>query len=95
MYLHIFLYLCIYFYIFSWQILFLNFFSTLDIPCVELLHVLQKVNKELKALSFTVPDLFHQSTPEDWKEKQDSVILRNWDVESKHNYDNNMHAMMV
>ena len=88
------LFSCLFLYSFV-QVLFLNVFSTLNTPCVTLLRTLQILNAELKKLSHDLPELFHQSTPDDWNEKQENVVLRTWDVESKHNYDNNMHLMTV
>ncbi|XP_065066167.1 zinc finger ZZ-type and EF-hand domain-containing protein 1-like isoform X1 [Rhopilema esculentum] len=76
-------------------VLFLNLFSTMDLPSVKLLNTLQSMDMELKKVSQQVPELFHQSTTDEWSDKQENVTLRTWDVESRHNYDNNLRVVMV
>ena len=67
----------------------------MDLPSVKLLNTLQSMDMELKKVSQQVPELFHQSTTDEWSDKQENVTLRTWDVESRHNYDNNLRVVMV
>ncbi|PVD39043.1 hypothetical protein C0Q70_01670 [Pomacea canaliculata] len=58
--------------------------------CVTLLHSFYPLSQQLSSLEKMAPALFPEITSENWCDmKNDDIVLRTWDVESPHNYDNN------
>ncbi|XP_078346247.1 zinc finger ZZ-type and EF-hand domain-containing protein 1-like isoform X2 [Oculina patagonica] len=76
-------------------VLFLNLFTNVDTICMPVLRSLQPVSLELKKFSNKYPELFFKIDSEEWNKTQGQTVLRTWDVESAHNYENNQDVKMV
>lgn len=76
-------------------VLFLNLFTDVDAICMPVLRSLQPVSLELKKFSNKYPELFFKIDSEEWNKTQGQTVLRTWDVESLHNYENNQDIKMV
>lgn len=83
-------YLLIYF-----QVLFLNLFSQIQINSVRLLRHLQPLAFILCKISKLLPELFTSGNGLDSLQKQEDTTLREWELESDHDYENNMHFTKV
>ncbi|KAK7482310.1 hypothetical protein BaRGS_00026438, partial [Batillaria attramentaria] len=63
---------------------------------VSLLHSFYTLSQELTSLEKYAPSLFPEMTSDNWCEmKNDDIVLRTWEVESPHNYDNNSSITQV
>ncbi|XP_068674922.1 zinc finger ZZ-type and EF-hand domain-containing protein 1-like [Montipora foliosa] len=76
-------------------VLFLNLFTNVDSICMPMLRSLQPVSLELKKFSNKYPELFFKIDSEEWNKTQGQTVLRTWEVESLHNYENNQDIKMV
>ncbi|XP_073246845.1 zinc finger ZZ-type and EF-hand domain-containing protein 1-like isoform X1 [Porites lutea] len=76
-------------------VLFLNLFTNVDAICMPVLRSLQPVCLELKRFSNKYPELFFKIDSEEWNKTQGQTVLRTWEVESLHNYENNQDIKMV
>lgn len=76
-------------------VLFLNLFTNVDSICLPVLRSLQPVSLELKKFSNKYPELFFKIDSDEWNKTQGQTVLRTWDVESLHNYENNQDIKMV
>ncbi|XP_020615974.1 zinc finger ZZ-type and EF-hand domain-containing protein 1-like isoform X2 [Orbicella faveolata] len=76
-------------------VLFLNLFTNVDSICMPVLRSLQPVTLELKKFSNKYPELFFKIDSEEWNKTQGQTVLRTWEVESAHNYENNQDVKMV
>ena len=63
---------------------------------VHLLHTVMPLATQFDALADKLPQLFYRVDSEEWHDFiADDVVLRTWDVESPHNYENNQHSHQV
>lgn len=76
-------------------VLFLNLFSTIDTDCIPLLRHLQPLAFKLGKISAALPDKFSQGHTYSPSLNQENTILREWEVESEHEYENNMNITKV
>ncbi|XP_027043421.1 zinc finger ZZ-type and EF-hand domain-containing protein 1-like isoform X1 [Pocillopora damicornis] len=76
-------------------VLFLNLFTNVDSICMPVLRHLQPVSLELKKCSNKYPQLFFKIDSEEWNKTVGQTVLRTWQMESAHNYENNLDVKMV
>eukprot|EP00111_Clytia_hemisphaerica_P007029 TCONS_00020380-protein len=76
-------------------ILFLNLFSKIEIDSVLLLRHLQPLATLLNNISKLLPELFTNGNGLENAQKQDDTTLREWEMESEHEYENNMNFTKV
>ncbi|KAI8488214.1 Zinc finger ZZ-type and EF-hand domain-containing protein 1 [Branchiostoma belcheri] len=66
------------------------------IPHVSTMHTLQPVAAELHRLAKNLTNTFYKLDSEQWSSiGNDQVVLRTWNVESPHNYENNQHSTQI
>ncbi|XP_031428595.1 zinc finger ZZ-type and EF-hand domain-containing protein 1, partial [Clupea harengus] len=76
-------------------IIFLLELCSLDIPHCELLHSFCSVVELLTSLSCDTGDIFSSADMENCQQPQQPVVLKTWDMESPHNYENSQHETTV
>ncbi|XP_048575305.1 zinc finger ZZ-type and EF-hand domain-containing protein 1 isoform X2 [Nematostella vectensis] len=76
-------------------VLFLSLFVNEENICMPILRSLQPIALELRRFSTELPDLFFKIDSEEWNKAQGQTVLRTWDVESNHEYENNQDLSMV
>ncbi|XP_076130954.1 zinc finger ZZ-type and EF-hand domain-containing protein 1 isoform X1 [Alosa pseudoharengus] len=76
-------------------IIFLLELCSLDIPHCELLHSFCSVVELLSSLSCDTGDIFSSADMENCQQPQQPVVLKTWDMESPHNYENSQHETTV
>ncbi|KAK3717323.1 hypothetical protein QZH41_011553, partial [Actinostola sp. cb2023] len=76
-------------------VLFLNAFTGLDEICLPVLRSLHPIGLELRKLSTDLPDLFFKIDSEEWNKAQGETVLRTWEEESNHDYENNQDISKV
>lgn len=64
---------------------------SLDIPHSSLLRSFSSVVELLKSLAVDTGDIFSKMEQESWSQPQQPVVLRTWNMESPHNYENSRH----
>ncbi|CAH1794732.1 unnamed protein product [Owenia fusiformis] len=63
---------------------------------VKILQLLMPFATNLKSLALHMPQFFYPLGSESWEVvNMKDIVLRTWDVESSHNYDNNQHITQV
>ncbi|XP_011420402.3 zinc finger ZZ-type and EF-hand domain-containing protein 1 isoform X2 [Magallana gigas] len=63
---------------------------------IQLFRSFQSLCKDLQCLSEKLPKLFPPITSDHWASVQtEDIVLRTWEVESSHNYENNQHQSQV
>lgn len=63
---------------------------------VELIKKFKPLSQELQKLAVTLPELFPNISSEHWDTVQtEDIVLRTWEVESSHSYENNQHFTQV
>ncbi|KAM3601090.1 uncharacterized protein V6R79_007539 [Siganus canaliculatus] len=78
--------------VFRQLIIFLLELCSLDIPHSVLLKSFSSLVELLKSLSSDTGDIFCK---ESWLQPQQPVVLRTWNVESPHNYENSRHETTI
>uniref|UniRef100_A0A3Q4AS62 Uncharacterized protein n=1 Tax=Mola mola TaxID=94237 RepID=A0A3Q4AS62_MOLML len=68
---------------------------SLDIPHSVLLKSFSSLVELLKSLSTDTGDIFSKVDQESWHQPQQPVVLRTWNMESPHNYDNSRHETTI
>ncbi|XP_036975972.1 zinc finger ZZ-type and EF-hand domain-containing protein 1 isoform X2 [Acanthopagrus latus] len=68
---------------------------SLDIPHSVLLKSFSSLVELLKSLSSDTGDIFSKADQESWHQPQQPVVLRTWNMESPHNYENSRHETTV
>ncbi|XP_077868975.1 zinc finger ZZ-type and EF-hand domain-containing protein 1-like [Saccoglossus kowalevskii] len=77
-------------------ILSLTLLSDQHLPSVQLITNLQPVAENLRCIAPELPKIFHDVDSIAWKNvNQESVTLRTWNIESTHNYENNLHITQI
>ncbi|XP_074528100.1 zinc finger ZZ-type and EF-hand domain-containing protein 1 [Halichoeres trimaculatus] len=67
----------------------------LDIPHSLLLKSFSSLVELLKGLSSDTGDIFSKVDQESWHQPQQPVVLRTWNMESPHNYENSRHETSI
>ena len=63
---------------------------------VHLLQTIMPLAAQFDTLAQKLPQFFYRVDSEEWHDYiADDVVLRTWDVESPHNYENNQHSIQV
>ena len=63
---------------------------------VHLLQTIMPLAAQFDTLAEQLPQFFYRVDSEEWHDFiADDVVLRTWDVESPHNYENNQHSVQV
>ncbi|XP_078317573.1 zinc finger ZZ-type and EF-hand domain-containing protein 1-like isoform X2 [Crassostrea virginica] len=63
---------------------------------IQLIRSFQSLCKVLQSLSEKLPKIFPPITSDHWASVQtEDIVLRTWEVESSHNYENNQHQTQV
>ncbi|XP_070581030.1 zinc finger ZZ-type and EF-hand domain-containing protein 1-like isoform X2 [Ptychodera flava] len=74
----------------------LSLLSEHNLPSKLLLKSLQPIVEKLRSLAPEMPTVFHSVESEAWSTvNQEDVTLRVWNVESSHNYENNLHITQI
>uniref|UniRef100_H3CSZ8 Zinc finger ZZ-type and EF-hand domain containing 1 n=1 Tax=Tetraodon nigroviridis TaxID=99883 RepID=H3CSZ8_TETNG len=81
--------------LFRQQIILLLELCFLDIPHNSLLKSFSSLVELLRSLSTDTGDIFSKVDQETWHQPQQPVVLRTWNVESPHNYENSRHETTV
>nr|XP_046267619.1 zinc finger ZZ-type and EF-hand domain-containing protein 1 [Scatophagus argus] len=68
---------------------------SLDIPHSVLLQSFSSLVDLLKNLSSDTGDMFCKEDQENWHQPQQPVVLRTWNMESPHNYENSHHETTI
>ncbi|KAF7655072.1 hypothetical protein LDENG_00061510 [Lucifuga dentata] len=68
---------------------------SLDIPHSVLLKSLSSLVELLKSLSSDTGDIFSKVDQESFQQTQQPVVLRTWNMESPHNYENSRHETTI
>uniref|UniRef100_A0A671TYH1 Zinc finger ZZ-type and EF-hand domain containing 1 n=1 Tax=Sparus aurata TaxID=8175 RepID=A0A671TYH1_SPAAU len=68
---------------------------SLDIPHSVLLKSFSSLVELLKSLSSDTGDIFSKVDQESWHQPQQPVVLRTWNMESPHNYENSRHETTI
>ncbi|KAK5859119.1 hypothetical protein PBY51_003209 [Eleginops maclovinus] len=68
---------------------------SLDIPHSVLLKSFSSLVELLKSLSSDTGDIFSKVDQDSWHQPQQPVVLRTWNVESPHNYENSRHETTI
>ncbi|KAL2094997.1 hypothetical protein ACEWY4_009716 [Coilia grayii] len=76
-------------------IIFLLELCSLDIPHCGLLHSFCSVVELLSSLSCDTGDIFSSADMENCQQPLQPVVLKTWDMESPHNYENSQHETTV
>ncbi|XP_028276707.1 zinc finger ZZ-type and EF-hand domain-containing protein 1 [Parambassis ranga] len=81
--------------VFRQLMIFLLELCSLDIPHSVLLKSFSSVVELLKSLSSDTGDIFSKADQESWHQPQQPVVLRTWNMESPHNYENSRHETTI
>uniref|UniRef100_A0A8D3CTL8 Zinc finger ZZ-type and EF-hand domain containing 1 n=1 Tax=Scophthalmus maximus TaxID=52904 RepID=A0A8D3CTL8_SCOMX len=81
--------------VFRQLMIFLLELCSLDIPHSVLLKSFSSLVELLKGLSSDTGDIFSKGDQESWHQPQQPVVLRNWKMESPHNYENSRHETSI
>ncbi|XP_062261903.1 zinc finger ZZ-type and EF-hand domain-containing protein 1 isoform X1 [Platichthys flesus] len=81
--------------VFRQLMIFLLELCSLDIPHSVLLKSFSTLVELLKGLSSDTGDIFSKVDQESWHQPQQPVVLRNWKMESPHNYENSRHETSI
>nr|XP_019941221.1 PREDICTED: zinc finger ZZ-type and EF-hand domain-containing protein 1 isoform X3 [Paralichthys olivaceus] len=81
--------------VFRQLMIFLLELCSLDIPHSVLLKSFSSLVELLKGLSSDTGDIFSKVDQESWHQPQQPVVLRNWKMESPHNYENSRHETNI
>ncbi|XP_061596133.1 zinc finger ZZ-type and EF-hand domain-containing protein 1 isoform X1 [Cololabis saira] len=81
--------------IFRQLMIFLLELCSLDIPHSVLLKSFSSLVELLKSLSSDTGDIFSKVDQESWHQPQQPVVLRTWNMESPHNYENSRHETTI
>uniref|UniRef100_A0A7N8X3D4 Zinc finger, ZZ-type with EF hand domain 1 n=1 Tax=Mastacembelus armatus TaxID=205130 RepID=A0A7N8X3D4_9TELE len=81
--------------VFRQLMIFLVELCPLDIPHSALLKSFSSVVELLKSLSSDTGDIFSKVDQESWHQPQQPVVLRTWNMESPHNYENSRHETSI
>ncbi|XP_077980047.1 zinc finger ZZ-type and EF-hand domain-containing protein 1-like [Glandiceps talaboti] len=77
-------------------ILSLALLSEYKLPSISLLKNLQPISEKLRTLAPEMPKVFHDVDSDAWRlVNQENVVLRTWNIESTHNYENNLHITQI
>ncbi|XP_033954459.1 zinc finger ZZ-type and EF-hand domain-containing protein 1 [Pseudochaenichthys georgianus] len=68
---------------------------SLDIPHSVLLKSFSSLVELLKSLSSDTGDIFSKVDQDSWHQPQQPVVLRTWNMESPHNYENSRHETSI
>ncbi|XP_041864265.1 zinc finger ZZ-type and EF-hand domain-containing protein 1 [Melanotaenia boesemani] len=81
--------------VFRQLMIFLLELCSLDIPHSVLLKSFSSLVELLKSLSSDTGDIFSKVDQESWHQPQQPVVLRTWNMESPHNYENSHHETTI
>uniref|UniRef100_A0A665UZ45 Zinc finger, ZZ-type with EF hand domain 1 n=1 Tax=Echeneis naucrates TaxID=173247 RepID=A0A665UZ45_ECHNA len=81
--------------VFRQLMIFLLELCCLDIPHSVLLKSFSSLVMLLKSLSSDTGDIFSKVDQESWHQPQQPVVLRTWNLESPHNYENSRHETSI
>ncbi|XP_029956401.1 zinc finger ZZ-type and EF-hand domain-containing protein 1 [Salarias fasciatus] len=81
--------------VFRQLMIFLLELCSLDIPHSVLLKSFSSLVELLKSLSSDTGDIFSKADQDSWHQPQQPVILRTWNLESPHNYENSRHETSI
>uniref|UniRef100_A0A3Q3Q0Q2 Zinc finger, ZZ-type with EF hand domain 1 n=1 Tax=Monopterus albus TaxID=43700 RepID=A0A3Q3Q0Q2_MONAL len=81
--------------VFRQLMIFLLELCSLDIPHSVLLKSFSCLVELLKSLSSATGDIFSKVDQESWHQPQQPVVLRTWNKESPHNYENSRHETSI
>uniref|UniRef100_A0A4W6EG63 Zinc finger ZZ-type and EF-hand domain containing 1 n=1 Tax=Lates calcarifer TaxID=8187 RepID=A0A4W6EG63_LATCA len=81
--------------VFRQLMIFLLELCSLDIPHSVLLKSFSSLVELLKNLSSDTGDIFSKVDQESWHQPQQPVVLRTWNMESPHNYENSRHETSI
>ncbi|XP_026226590.1 zinc finger ZZ-type and EF-hand domain-containing protein 1 isoform X2 [Anabas testudineus] len=81
--------------VFRQLMIFLLELCSLDIPHSLLLRSFSSLVELLKSLSTDTGDIFSKVDQESWHQPQQPVVLRTWNMESPHNYENSRHETSI
>ncbi|KAM9728084.1 zinc finger ZZ-type and EF-hand domain-containing protein 1 [Menidia menidia] len=81
--------------VFRQLMIFLLELCSLDIPHSVLLKSFSSLVDLLKSLSSDTGDIFSKVDQESWHQPQQPVVLRTWNMESPHNYENSRHETTI
>ncbi|XP_041807765.1 zinc finger ZZ-type and EF-hand domain-containing protein 1 [Chelmon rostratus] len=68
---------------------------SLDIPHSVLLKSFSSLVELLKSLASDTGDIFSKADQDSWHQPQQPVVLRTWNMESPHNYENSRHETAI
>ncbi|XP_053187523.1 zinc finger ZZ-type and EF-hand domain-containing protein 1 isoform X2 [Scomber japonicus] len=81
--------------VFRQLMVFLLELCSLDIPHSLLLRSFSSLVELLKSLASDTGDIFSKVDQESWQQPQQPVVLRTWNMESPHNYENSRHETSI
>uniref|UniRef100_A0A673BN08 Zinc finger, ZZ-type with EF hand domain 1 n=1 Tax=Sphaeramia orbicularis TaxID=375764 RepID=A0A673BN08_9TELE len=81
--------------VFRQLMVFLLELCSLDIPHSILLNSFSSLVELLRSLSTDTGDIFSKVDQESWSQAQQPVVLRTWNMESPHNYENSRHETSI
>ncbi|KAM9846213.1 zinc finger ZZ-type and EF-hand domain-containing protein 1 [Aulostomus maculatus] len=81
--------------VFRQLMVFLLELCSLDIPHSLLLKSFSSLVELLQSLSSDTGDMFSKVDQESWHQPQQPVVLRTWNMESPHNYENSRHETSI
>ncbi|XP_023145659.2 zinc finger ZZ-type and EF-hand domain-containing protein 1 [Amphiprion ocellaris] len=81
--------------VFRQLMIFLLELCSLDIPHSVLLKSFSSLVELLKSLSSDTGDIFSKVDQDSWHQPQQPVVLRTWNMESPHNYENSRHETSI
>ncbi|XP_026036910.1 zinc finger ZZ-type and EF-hand domain-containing protein 1 isoform X2 [Astatotilapia calliptera] len=81
--------------VFRQLMIFLLELCPLDIPHSLLLQSFSSLVELLRSLSSDTGDIFSKVDQENWHQPQQPVVLRTWNMESPHNYENSRHETSI
>ncbi|KAK2828812.1 hypothetical protein Q5P01_019846 [Channa striata] len=81
--------------VFRQLLIFLLELCPLDIPHSPLLKSFSSLVELLKSLSSDTGDILSKVDQESWHQPQQPVVLRTWNMESPHNYENSRHETSI
>lgn len=81
--------------VFRQLMIFLLELCSLNIPHSVLLKCFSSLVELLKNLSSDTGDIFSKVDQESWHQPQQPVVLRTWNLESPHNYENSRHETSI
>ncbi|XP_039612710.1 zinc finger ZZ-type and EF-hand domain-containing protein 1 isoform X1 [Polypterus senegalus] len=76
-------------------VIFLLELCSLEIPHCSLLHTFASLIDLLKQLCSDTEDTFSKKDMDCCQQSQQPIVLRTWNMESSHNYENNLHETTV